>query len=77
MRGAKPTLPNTPSWRGALLSTGKTLPLTLHIFSDSFFAILHASLIFLSPNWRYKLTFVTLITSQMPHCRKSGIDFSW
>jgi hypothetical protein len=27
MSGAIPPLPNTPSWRGALLSTGTTLPL--------------------------------------------------
>jgi hypothetical protein len=29
MRGAISPLPNTPSWRGASLSTGTTLPLPL------------------------------------------------
>jgi hypothetical protein len=31
MRGAIPPLPNTPSWRGAQLSTGTTLPLPLSV----------------------------------------------
>jgi hypothetical protein len=30
MRGAIPPLPNTPSWRGAQLSTGTNLPLPLN-----------------------------------------------
>jgi hypothetical protein len=29
MRGAIPPLPNTSSWRGGLLSIGKTVPFTL------------------------------------------------
>jgi hypothetical protein len=29
MRGAIPPIPNTPSWRGAELSTGTTLPFFL------------------------------------------------
>jgi hypothetical protein len=31
MRGAIPPLPNTPSWHGAYLSTGTTLPLPLPV----------------------------------------------
>jgi hypothetical protein len=34
MRGAIPPLPNTPSWRGASLSTGTTLPL-LYLYVGS------------------------------------------
>jgi hypothetical protein len=31
MRGAVPTLPHTPSWRGAELSTGRTLSLAFYL----------------------------------------------